>query len=126
MENVVIIGSRPAGLSAAIYAARAELSPLVIKGDQPGGQISITDIVENYPGFYSEEKTLTGPDLVEVMQKQAEHFGARIEFDEVVEVDFTKGSPFYIKTYGKEYEADVVIVTAAVCETRPPWPSMMS
>ncbi|MBK8904216.1 MAG: thioredoxin-disulfide reductase [Anaerolineaceae bacterium] len=111
-ERVVIIGSGPAGLTAAIYTGRAQLNPLVIAGTQIGGQIAITHEVENYPGFWSEEKTPTGPELVEVMQKQAEHFGARFEYDEVVEVDFTKGPPFYIKTYGKEYLADGVIVTA--------------
>jgi thioredoxin reductase (NADPH) len=111
-ERVVIIGSGPAGLTAALYTARAQLNPVVIAGSQIGGQIAITHEVENYPGFWSEEETPTGPQLVEVMQKQAEHFGARVEFDEVVEVDFTKGPPFYIKTWGKEYQADGVIVTA--------------
>lgn len=111
-EKVVIIGSGAAGLTAAIYTARAQLNPVVIAGSQLGGQIAITYEVENYPGFWSEEATPTGPQLVEVMQKQAEHFGARIVFDEVTEVDFTQGSPFRIKTYGNEYEADGVIVTA--------------
>ncbi|MCC6601588.1 MAG: thioredoxin-disulfide reductase [Anaerolineae bacterium] len=111
-ERVVIIGSGPAGMTAAIYTGRAQLNPLVIAGTQIGGQIAITYEVENYPGFWSAEKTPTGPELVDVMQKQAEHFGARFEYDEVVEVDFSKGSPFYIKTYGKEYLADGVIVTA--------------
>lgn len=111
-ERVVIIGSGPAGMTAAIYTGRAQLNPLVIAGTQIGGQIAITHEVENYPGFWSAEQTPTGPELVEVMQKQAEHFGARFEYDEVVEVDFSKGSPFYIKTYGKEYLADGVIVTA--------------
>ncbi len=111
-ERVIIIGSGPAGLTAALYTARAQLKPLVIAGTQIGGQIAITHEVENYPGFWSEEKTPTGPELVEVMQKQAEHFGARFEYDEVVEVDFSKGAPFYIKTYGNEYQADGVVVTA--------------
>ncbi len=111
-EKVVIIGSGPAGLTAAIYTARAQLNPVVIAGSQLGGQISLTHEVENYPGFWSEDKIPTGPELVEVMQKQAEHFGARIVFDEVTEVDFTQGPPFRIKTYGEEYEADGVIVTA--------------
>ncbi|MFZ1396656.1 MAG: thioredoxin-disulfide reductase [Candidatus Promineifilaceae bacterium] len=111
-EHVIIIGSGPAGLTAAIYTARAQLNPLIIAGTQIGGQIAITHEVENYPGFWSAEKTPTGPELVEVMQKQAEHFGARFEYDEVVEVDFSKGAPFYIKTYGNEYQADGVIVTA--------------
>ncbi|MCA9953655.1 MAG: thioredoxin-disulfide reductase [Ardenticatenaceae bacterium] len=111
-ERVVIIGSGPAGMTAAIYTGRAQLNPVVIAGTQIGGQIAITHEVENYPGFWSAEQTPTGPELVEVMQKQAEHFGARFEYDEVVEVDFSKGSPFYIKTYGKEYLADGVVVTA--------------
>ena len=111
-ERVIIIGSGPAGLTAALYTARAQLEPLVIAGTQIGGQIAVTHEVENYPGFWSEEKTPTGPELVEVMQKQAEHFGARFEYDEVVEVDFSKGAPFYIKTYGNEYQADGVVVTA--------------
>jgi thioredoxin reductase (NADPH) len=115
-EKVVIIGSGPAGLTAALYTARATLNPLVIAGNQLGGQISITAEVENYPGF--PEPDLTGPELVEKMQKQAERFGARIEYDEVVEVDFTKGSPFYIKTHGKEYEAETVIVTAGASPKR--------
>lgn len=110
-ERVIIIGSGPAGLTAALYTARGQLNPLVIAGTQIGGQIAITHEVENYPGFWSEEKTPTGPELVEVMQKQAEHFGARFEYDEVVEVDFSK-KPFYIKTYSNEYEADGVVVTA--------------
>jgi len=117
-EQVVIIGSGPAGLTAALYTARANLNPVVIAGNQLGGQISITAEVENYPGFFSEEEAQTGPELVDIMHRQAEHFGARIEYDEVVEVDFTQGSPFYIKTYGKEYQADVVIVTAGASPRR--------
>jgi thioredoxin reductase (NADPH) len=117
-ERVVIIGSGPAGLTAALYTARAALNPVVIAGNQIGGQISITAEVENYPGFFSDEGALTGPELVEIMQRQAEHFGARIEYDEVIEVDFTKGSPFTIKTYGKTYEAEAVIVTAGASPRR--------
>lgn len=110
-ERVIIIGSGPAGLSAAVYAARAQLNPLVIAGTQIGGQIAITHEIENYPGFFSKEHTPTGPELVEVMQTQAEHFGARLVYDEVVSVDFTGGPPFIVRTYGSEYEADGVIVT---------------
>lgn len=110
-EKVIIIGSGPAGLTAALYTARAQLNPLVIAGIQLGGQISITAEVENYPGFWSPDHTPTGPELVEVMQKQAEHFGARFEFDEVVEVDFSQ-RPFTVKTYSNTYQADGVIVTA--------------
>lgn len=111
-ERVVIIGSGPAGLTAALYTARATLNPVVIAGAQLGGQVALTYEIENYPGVFNPEATPTGPDLVESMRAQAEHFGARFEYDEVVEVDFTKGSPFYVKTYGKEYMADAVIVTA--------------
>ena len=115
-EKVIIIGSGPAGLTAALYTARATLNPLVIAGNQLGGQISITAEVENYPGF--PEPDLTGPELVEKMQAQAQRFGARIEYDEVVEVDFTKGSPFYVKTHSQEYQAESVIVTAGASPKR--------
>ncbi|MFO7662114.1 MAG: thioredoxin-disulfide reductase [Chloroflexota bacterium] len=111
-ERVVIIGSGPAGMSAAIYTARAMLNPLVITGTQIGGQIALTHEVENYPGFYSDEKVPTGPDLVEVMQKQAEHFGARFSFEEVTGADLRHGPPFLIKTYDETYQADAVIVTS--------------
>ncbi len=107
-EKVIVIGSGPAGLTAALYIARAQLSPLVITGNQLGGQVSITADVENYPGF---PETVTGPELVDLMQRQAERFGTRTLMDEVVEVDFTKGPPFYIKTHGDEFMADAVIVT---------------
>jgi len=117
-ERVVIIGSGAAGLTAALYSARAQLNPLVIVGSQMGGQIAITSEIENYPGFWDAEKVPTGPELVEVMVKQAEHFGARMAFDEVLEVDFNKGSPFRIKTYGAEYEAETVIVTAGASPRR--------
>ena len=111
-ERVVIIGSGPAGLSAAIYTARALLSPVVITGTQLGGQISLTSEVENYPGLHNPEFTPTGPQMVEIMQQQAEHFGARLVYDEVIEVDFRSGPPFTIKTHGQTHAADAVIVTA--------------
>lgn len=117
-EKVIIIGSGPAGLTAAIYLGRAQMTPLVIAGSQIGGQIALTSEVENYPGFWSEERVPTGPELVEVIQKQAEHFGARLVYDEVVAVDFSQGSPFTVKTYGNEYQADAVIVTAGASPRR--------
>lgn len=114
-EKVIIIGSGPAGLTAALYTARANLNPLVISGNQLGGQISITNEVENYPGF---PEGSSGPELVELMQKQAERFGARVLIDEVTEVDFKEGSPFHIKTHEDEFEADAVIVTVGASPNR--------
>jgi len=114
-EKVIIIGSGPAGLTAALYTGRAELSPLVVTGMQIGGQISITNEVENYPGF---PDGTTGPELVEKMQKQAERFGARMVMDEVTEVDLMKGSPFHVKTYGEEYEAEAIIITVGASPRR--------
>ncbi len=111
-ERVVIIGSGPAGLSAAIYTARALLNPVVITGVQLGGQISLTSEVENYPGLFNPEATPTGPEMVELMRRQAEHFGARLVYEEVTEVDFRHGPPFTVKTHGQTFSADAVIVTA--------------
>jgi thioredoxin reductase (NADPH) len=112
--NVAIIGAGPAGLTAAIYAARANLNPVVISGNQVGGQIAITSEVENFPGFDS----ILGPDLTETMQAQAVKFGARLEIDEVIEVDFTHGAPFRVKTYGQEYEAESVIIATGASAKR--------
>jgi thioredoxin reductase (NADPH) len=108
MEDVIIIGSGCAGLTAALYTARARLSTLVITGNELGGQIATTTDVENYPGF---PEGLTGPELYEHMQKQAERFGARLEFDEVTEVDFRQ-RPFKLKTHGGSFEARAVIVAS--------------
>ncbi|MCY4465416.1 MAG: thioredoxin-disulfide reductase [Chloroflexi bacterium] len=107
-ERVVIIGSGPAGLTAALYTARAQLTPVVIAGEQLGGQVAITHEIENYPGF---PEGLSGPELVERMKQHAENFGAKVEFDLVESVDFSRGSPFAVKTYGEDYLADSVIVT---------------
>jgi thioredoxin reductase (NADPH) len=114
-EKLVVIGSGPAGLTTALYTARANLNPLVISGSQLGGQISITNEVENYPGF---PEGTTGPELVEMMQKQAERFGTRLVIDEVTEVDFRKGSPFTIKTYGETFEAEAVVVCVGASPKR--------
>jgi thioredoxin reductase (NADPH) len=113
-ENLIIIGSGPAGLTAALYAARANLNPLVISGNQIGGQIAITNEVENFPGFDS----ILGPELTEKMRAQAEKFGTRFEVDEVIEADFTRGTPFYLKTYGQEYEAAAVIIATGASAKR--------
>jgi thioredoxin reductase (NADPH) len=114
-EKVIVIGSGPAGLTAALYAARARLEPVVISGHQLGGQISITNEVENYPGF---PEGTTGPELVELMRKQAEHFDARMVIDEVTEVDFSQGSPFTLKTHSEVYQAEAVIITVGASPKR--------
>lgn len=114
-EKVIVIGSGPAGLTAALYAARARLDPVVISGHQLGGQISITNEVENYPGF---PEGTTGPELVELMRMQAEHFDAKMVIDEVTEVDFSQGSPFTLKTHSEIYQAEAVIITVGASPKR--------
>ena len=103
----LIIGSGPDGLSAALYAARADLAPVVLSGMDLGGQVSKTDTIENYPGFVDG---IEGPDLVEVFHKQAERFGAEIVFDSATEVDLSK-RPFKVTTYGGEYLAETLIIS---------------
>jgi len=106
-SRVLIIGAGPAGYTAAIYAARANLAPLLVAGMQPGGQLTITTDVENYPGF---EEAVQGPWLVEQMQKQAEKVGTRILYDLIVDVDFSR-RPFLAKgDSGTLYQADTIIV----------------
>lgn len=108
--NTIIIGSGPAGLTAALYAARAELEPLVIAGLQPGGQLTITTDVENFPGF---PDGIQGPELMDKMTKQAERFGAQIVQENVASVDFS-AKPYKVKTDNNEYEAlSVIIATGA-------------
>jgi thioredoxin reductase (NADPH) len=108
MHNVVIIGSGCAGLTAAIYAARANLKPLVIDGHEQGGQLSLTTHVENYPGF---PDGIMGPELIENMRKQAQRFGAEFKAGAVNEVDLTK-RPFKITAGKDSYEAKALIVAA--------------
>ncbi|MBI2099247.1 thioredoxin-disulfide reductase [Candidatus Uhrbacteria bacterium] len=106
-EKVIIIGSGPAGWTAAVYAARANLSPLVFSGSEPGGQLMMTTEVENFPGFSAG---ILGPDLMNEMKKQAERFGTRIIDQKVDEVDFRK-YPFLVRAGGCEYEARSVIIS---------------
>jgi thioredoxin reductase (NADPH) len=105
-NKVTILGAGPAGLSAALYAARADLQPLVLSGLQPGGQVSLTNSIENYPGF---PEGVGGAELGDLFQKQAERFGAQVEFDLAVSVDFSK-APFKVKTENQVYTSDSVII----------------
>src|SRR3954467_3212301 len=108
MEKVVIIGSGCAGLTAAIYTARANLSPLVLTGTMPGGLLTTTSIVENYPGF---PEGIDGYELMTRMQKQAERFGARVLFGTLEAVDFSK-QPFVLTVDGDPVEAESVIIAS--------------
>jgi thioredoxin reductase (NADPH) len=105
--KLLVIGSGPAGFTAALYAARAEINPVLLTGMEIGGQVSLTYTVENYPGF---PEGVGGSELVELFQKQAERFGAIVEYDTVVGVDFS-ARPFIVRTYSSEYLADAVILT---------------
>ena len=112
MTNIVstrllVLGSGPAGYTAAIYAARAGLSPIVVQGIQPGGQLTTTTDVENYPGF---RDVIQGPWLMEEMQAQAEHVGTKVIWDHIVDVDLSR-RPFVLKgDGGTEYHADTLVI----------------
>jgi len=106
VKNTIIIGSGPAGLTAALYAARAELKPVVFGGLAWGGQLMLTSEVENYPGFV---QGIMGPELMENMRKQALRFGAEIFDENVIEVDFSK-NPFTVKSENREMQAKTVII----------------
>ncbi|MBS1875906.1 MAG: thioredoxin-disulfide reductase [Acidobacteria bacterium] len=108
MRNVIIIGSGCAGNTAAIYTARANLKPLVVGGHEAGGQLSLTSLVENFPGF---PQGILGPELVENMKQQAEHFGAEYIHGSVIEVDFSK-RPFRLLIEDEWHEARTVIIAS--------------
>ncbi|MDX9990552.1 MAG: thioredoxin-disulfide reductase [Anaerolineales bacterium] len=104
--QVLILGSGPAGLSAALYAARADLQPVVLTGMELGGQASLTHTIENYPGF---PDGVGGPELGELFQKQAERFGAKVEFDSAISVDLTS-RPFQVQSENGQYLAETLII----------------
>jgi len=105
-RKVIVIGSGPAGYTAAIYAARANLAPLMLTGAQPGGQLMLTTLVENYPGFV---EGIQGPELMETMKKQAEHFGTEMIAEDVTAVDFSR-HPFVVRAGHTSWEGHTVII----------------
>ena len=106
-EKLIIIGSGPSGYTAALYAARANLSPMVFEGMEPGGQLMWTTDVENFPGF---PQGILGPEMMQLFRKQAERFGTRMVAETVTSVDFSS-RPFLVKTSEKDYRADAVIIS---------------
>jgi thioredoxin reductase (NADPH) len=114
LYKIVIMGSGPAGLTAAIYAARATLTPLVIEGSQPGGQLLLTTEVENYPGFADG---ILGPDMMEIFKQQAVRFGAELYQDEVTQVDLSR-RPFRIETSTKTFHSKALIIATGASARR--------
>jgi len=106
VRDVLILGAGPAGLAAALYAARADLNPLVLTGTQIGGQAALTHQIENYPGF---PDGVGGGELSELFQKNAERFGAELQFENATDVDLSK-QPFSVSTYGNTYKAKSLIL----------------
>ena len=111
--KVLVLGAGPAGLAAALYAARAELEPVVLTGMQLGGQAALSHVIENYPGFPTG---VGGAELGELFQKQAENFGAKVEFDMAHEVDLSQ-RPYKVTTDNGEYQADTLILTTGANPT---------
>jgi thioredoxin reductase (NADPH) len=107
VENVIIVGSGPAGLTSALYTSRARLEPLMIEGEEAGGQLMITNDVENYPGF---EHGITGPELIATLRKQAERFGTRFITKNVTQIDFSS-RPFKVSVGKEEYWAKTLIIS---------------
>src|SRR4051812_39263814 len=107
MEKLIIIGSGPAGLTSAIYAARARLNPLVIAGIVWGGQLMNTTDIENFPGFV---EGIPGPDLMNNMMKQAERFGAKYVYENATKIHKREDGVFEVSTYDNKYEAEAVIL----------------
>lgn len=106
-HKLIIIGSGPAGFTAALYASRANLNPVIFEGMQPGGQLTITTEVDNYPGF---AKGIMGPELMEIMREQAQRFGAKSVYKQITKVDFSS-RPFKLWADTEEFTADAVIVS---------------
>ncbi|MDA1024479.1 MAG: FAD-dependent oxidoreductase, partial [bacterium] len=106
IRDIAIIGSGPAGYTAAIYASRADLKPILFSGKEPGGQLMTTSDVENWPG---EEAGIMGPELMEKFKKQAERFGTEMVGAFVEEIDFSS-RPYTIKTTGKTYQAKTIVL----------------
>jgi thioredoxin reductase (NADPH) len=114
VEDVIILGGGPAGLSAAMYTARANHSPLLLAGPEPGGQVATTTLVENYPGFLDG---IQGPDLSRLMQEQAVKFGARVEYDAITAVNLRE-RPFHLTGEGGEYRGHTLIIATGASATK--------